>query len=144
MASFNKVMLMGNLTRDVQTKQIGGGTTVAEFGLASTRKFKTAGGEQREETLFVDCTAFGKPAEIIAQYCEKGKPLFVEGRLKLDQWEDKTSGAKRSKISVIVENFQLLGSPNGGAKAASAGPAKPAAKTPVSDEQHFGGEDIPF
>jgi single-strand DNA-binding protein len=111
-ASFNRVLLMGNLTRDVQTKTIGGGTTVAEFGLACNRKFKTGDGEQKEEVLFVDCTAFGKPAEIIEKYCSKGKPLFVEGRLRLDTWESK-DGGKRSKISVVVENFQLLGGPDG-------------------------------
>lgn len=133
MASFNRVLLMGNLTRDVQTKTIGGGTTVAEFGLACNRKFKTGDGEQKEEVLFVDCTAFGKPAEIIEKYCSKGKQLFVEGRLKLDQWEDKQSGQKRSKISVVVENFQLMGgneggaggNGNGGKKAAKGGDEKP-------------------
>ncbi|MGE5609702.1 MAG: single-stranded DNA-binding protein [Bacillota bacterium] len=142
MASFNRVLLMGNLTRDVQTKTIGGGTTVAEFGLACNRKFKTGDGEQKEEVLFVDCTAFGKPAEIIEKYCAKGKPLFVEGRLKLDQWEDKKDGSKRSKISIVVENFQLLGGPEGGKseggdepRAAGKSVAKPAKKND---------DDIPF
>jgi single-strand DNA-binding protein len=82
---------------------------VAEFGLAMNRKFKTQAGEDRDEVCFIDCAAFGKQAEVIGQYCTKGKPLLVEGRLKFDQWDDKTSGQKRSKVSVVVENFQFIG-----------------------------------
>ena len=87
-ASFNKVMLMGNLTRDPQVKQLPTNTTVVEFGLAVSRKFKTASGEDREEVAFVDCSAFGRQAETISQFCTKGKPLFVEGRLRYDSWDD--------------------------------------------------------
>lgn len=115
MASFNKVLLMGNLTRDPQLKYLPSQTAVAEFGLACNRKFKGQNGEDREDVLFVDVTAFGRQAEVINQYCQKGRPLFVEGRLKLDQWEDKNGGGKRSKLTVVVENFQLLGSRDGGA-----------------------------
>jgi single-strand DNA-binding protein len=79
-----------------------------EFGLASNRRF-TTNGEQREEVTFVDCSAFGRQAEVINQYCQKGKPIFIEGRLKFDSWEDRTSGQKRSKLSVVVDNFQFLG-----------------------------------
>jgi single-strand DNA-binding protein len=114
MASFNRVLLLGNLTRDPQLKYLPSQTPVAEFGLACNRKFKTAQGEDREEVLFVDCSAFGRQAEVINQYCQKGRPLFVEGRLKLDTWEDKNGGGKRSKLTVVVENFQLLGSRDGG------------------------------
>ncbi len=110
MPSFNRVTLIGNLTRDPQTRDLPSGTTLCEFGLAMTRHYKTAGGEDREETCFIDCTAFGKPAEVLGQYVTKGRPLFVEGRLKYDQWDDKNGGGKRSKVSVIVENFQFLGS----------------------------------
>src|SRR3954471_15903426 len=111
MPSFNKVMMIGNLTRDPQVKNLSGGLVVAEFGLAMNRKYRTANGEDKEEVCFVDCSAFGKQAETIAQWCKKGKQLFVEGRLKYDQWEDQRSGgAKRSKITVVVENFQFLGS----------------------------------
>src|SRR3954463_4888907 len=111
MPSFNKVMMIGNLTRDPQVKNLAGGLVVAEFGLAMNRKYRTANGEDKEEVCFVDCSAFGKQAETIAQWCKKGKQLFVEGRLKYDQWEDQRSGgAKRSKITVVVENFQFLGS----------------------------------
>lgn len=109
MASFNRVTLIGNLTRDPQLKQLPNGqTNVVEFGLATSRRYKTAAGEEKEETCFVDCAAFGKQADVIAQWCTKGKPLFIEGRLKFDSWDDK-SGGKRSKLSVVVENFQFLG-----------------------------------
>ena len=114
MSSFNKVLLLGNLTRDPQLKQLPGGTTqVSEFGLAVNRRYKTAQGEDREETLFVDCAAFGKQAEVIQQYCKKGKALFIEGRLKFDTWEDKQGGGTRSKISVVVETFQFVGGRDG-------------------------------
>src|SRR5690349_15592827 len=109
MSSFNKVMLMGNLTRDPQMKQLPNNSVVAEFGLATTRRYRTAGGEDREETAFVDCAAFGKQAEVISQFCRKGKPLFVEGRLRYDTWDDKMGGGKRSKLSVVIENFQFVG-----------------------------------
>lgn len=109
MSSFNKVMLMGNLTRDPQVKHLPSNTVVAEFGIACSRRYRTATGEDREEATFVDCTAFGRQAEVISQFCKKGKPLFIEGRLKYDTWDDKQSGAKRSKLSVVVENFQFVG-----------------------------------
>ena len=110
MTGFNRVMLMGNVTRDPQLKYLPSQTPVAEFGLAVNRKFKTAQGEEREEVAFIEITAFGKQAEVIHQYCAKGKPLFVEGRLKFDQWDDKETGQKRSKLSVILESFQFIGS----------------------------------
>ncbi len=114
MASFNKVLLMGNLTRDPQLKYLPSQTAVAEFGVACNRKFKSATGEDREEVTFVDCAAFGKTGEVINQYFTKGKPIFIEGRLKYDQWEDKQGGGKRSKMSVVVENFQFVGGRDGG------------------------------
>jgi single-strand DNA-binding protein len=110
MPSFNKVMLIGNLTRDPKVKQLPSQMVVAEFGMAMNRRYRTAAGEDKEEVCFVDCAAFGKQAETIVQWCKKGKPLFVEGRLKYDTWEDRAGGAKRSKLSVVVENFQFLGS----------------------------------
>jgi single-strand DNA-binding protein len=114
-------MLLGNLTRDPQMKFLPSQMAVTEFGLAMNRKFRTAAGEDREEVTFVDITAFGKQAEVINQYCTKGKPIFIEGRLKLDQWEDKNGGGKRSKLSVVVENFQMLGSRDGAGAAGGAG-----------------------
>lgn len=114
MASFNKVMLMGNLTRDVEIRHTSGNTAVGKFGIAVNRKFKTQSGEQREEVTFVDCEAWGRTAEVIAQYLNRGSPIFIEGRLKLDQWEDKNGGGKRSKHLVVVENFQFINAGQGG------------------------------
>src|SRR3954462_6859432 len=113
MASYNKVILMGNLTRDPQMKYLPSQTAVVEFGLACNRKYKTQSGEDKEEVTFVDCTAFGKTGEVINQYFQKGKPIFIEGRLKYDSWEDKQGGGKRSKLVVIVENFQFIGGRDG-------------------------------
>lgn len=107
--NLNKVILAGNMTRDVEAKTIASGTTVAQFGLAINRKWKNAAGEAQEEVTFLDCEAWGKTAELIAQHFGKGKPIFVEGRLKLEQWDDKQSGAKRSKVKVVVESFQFVG-----------------------------------
>jgi single-strand DNA-binding protein len=109
MPSFNKVILMGNLTRDPQLKHLPNNLVVAEFGLACNRRYRTAAGEDKEEVAFVDCAAFGRQAETIGQYCTKGKPLFVEGRLKYDAWDDKSGNGKRSKLTVTVENFQFVG-----------------------------------
>ncbi len=108
MASFNKVIFMGHVTRDPQLKYTPSQTAVVEFGLAANRKFKVQE-EQREEVCFVDCAAFGKAAETINQYVKKGKPLLVEGRLKFDTWEDKQNGSKRSKLSIVVDSFQFIG-----------------------------------
>jgi len=109
MANFNKVLLMGNLTRDPDVRTTTSGMKIAKLGLAVNRRFRTRDDEAREETTFVDIDAFGKQAEIIERYCQKGSPLFVEGRLRLDQWESNT-GEKRSKLAVVLENFQFLGS----------------------------------
>jgi single-strand DNA-binding protein len=114
MASFNRVLLMGNLTRDPQLRYLPSQTAVVEFGVACNRRYKTANGEDRDETTFVDCSAWGKTGELINQYFQKGKPIFIEGRLKYDQWEDKQGGGKRSKLTVVVENFQFVGSRDGG------------------------------
>jgi single-strand DNA-binding protein len=113
MANLNKVMLIGNLTRDPELKYTPGNQAVCELGLAVNRKYRTKDNEEREEVTFVDCEAWGKQAEVIKQYMTKGRPIFIEGRLKLDTWEDK-EGGKRSKMRVVVENFQFLGSGGGG------------------------------
>lgn len=110
MANLNKVLLMGNLTRDPEKRVTPSGTTIVKLGMAVNRRYSTQDGEQREEVTYIDIDAFGRQAEVIAQYCQKGRPLFVEGRLKLDTWQDKTSGENRSKMSVVLENFQFLGS----------------------------------
>src|SRR5437763_34927 len=109
MPSVNKVIIVGNLTRDPVTKQLPTQSMVTEFGLAMNRKFKAPDGEDREEVCFVDCAAFGRQAEVIQKYCRKGKSLYIEGRLRYDSWEDKNGHGKRSKLSVVVENFQFLG-----------------------------------
>lgn len=114
MASYNRVLLLGNLTRDPQLKYLPSQTAVAEFGVACNRRFKTAQGEDRDEVTFVDCSAFGKTAEVINQYMTKGRPIFIEGRLKYDSWEDKQGGGKRHKLTVVVESFQFIGSRDGG------------------------------
>jgi single-strand DNA-binding protein len=115
MANYNRIILVGNLTRDPQLKYLPSQTAVVEFGLAVNHKFRTKDGQEREEVLFIDCSCFGKGADIINQYCHKGRPLLVEGRLKLDSWEDKQGGGKRYKHTVVVDNFQLMGGRDGGA-----------------------------
>lgn len=113
-ASYNKVLLMGNLTRDIEVRHLPNtNTAVANIGLAVNRRFRTAEGENREEVTFVDCEAWGRTAETMSQYLKKGRPVFIEGRLKLDQWQDK-DGGNRSKIKVVVESFQFIDGPGGG------------------------------
>lgn len=107
MANLNKVMLLGNLTRDIQLSYTPAQTAVADFGMAINRKWKGKDEQQKEETCFVDCVSFGKSAETLNKYVSKGNPLFVEGRLKFESWTDK-DGNKRSKLKVVVENFQFL------------------------------------
>lgn len=120
--SFNKVLLMGNITRDIELKFTAGNRPVAQVGLAVNHKWKTPEGEAREEVMFVDCEAWGKTAEIIKQYFGKGRPIFIEGRLKLDTWQDKESGQNRSKHRVVIENFQFVDSkPGGGGEGGSGG-----------------------
>ena len=132
MANFNKVILAGNLTRDIETRFTPKGTAVAQFGLAINRTWKTEGGEKKEEVTFVDCTAFGKSAETLAQYVKKGAPLLVEGRLRQETWEDKETGKDRSKLTVVVEGFQFLASaPKKASEAAQSA-------APVEDD------DVPF
>jgi single-strand DNA-binding protein len=113
MSNFNKVILMGNLTRDPQLRYLANQTAVADFGVACNRRWKGPNGEDKEEVTFVDVTAWGKQAEVINQYFQKGKPIFVEGRLKYDTWDDKQGGGKRSKLSVVIENFQFVGGRDG-------------------------------
>lgn len=120
MASFNKVILMGNLTRDPELRVPSStGNPLCNFGLAVNRRYRV-NEEMREETTFVDLTAFGKQAEVIAKYCSKGSSILVEGRLKLDQWESQ-NGEKRSKLNVIVENFQFTGGRGEGSEGGGGG-----------------------
>ena len=149
--SFNKVILMGNLTRDIELRHTAGNQAVARIGLATNRRWKTPEGEQREEVMFIDCEAWGKTAEMISQYFSKGRPIMIEGRLKLDQWEDKETKAKRSKHVVVVENCTFVDSkPGGGGAGGDEAPAprvttRPAATgAPAGAAPTMGEEDIPF
>jgi single-strand DNA-binding protein len=153
MASFNKVILLGNLTRDPEVRYTPKGTAVAELGMAVNRVYTAENGEKREETTFVDVTLWGRTAEIAGEYLKKGRPVFIEGRLQLDSWEDKQSGQKRSKLKVVGEGLQLLGSRPGGSggtgggddegssaarsSSKSAPPPKAAATGPDDDEIPF-------
>lgn len=141
MANYNKVLLMGNLTRDVELKQTAGNQSVAEIGLAVNRRFKDRDGNDREETTFVDCEAWGRTAEVMAQYLAKGRPVFIEGRLKLDSWQDQ-SGNKRSKMRVVVESFQFVDSKGGGG--GNAGGRSAPQREPATTSSASGDEDIPF
>ncbi len=114
MPSLNKVLLMGNLTRDPELRVTPKGTPICQFSLAINRQFKMESGESREEVIYVDVEAWGKQGETIAKYMTKGRPLYVEGRLRLDQWEDKNTKEKRSRMKVVLEQFQFLGDSRGG------------------------------
>jgi single-strand DNA-binding protein len=162
MASLNKVMIIGNLTRDPEIKYTPKGTAIADIGLAVNRNYTTESGEKREEVTFIDVTLWGRVAEIVGEYCKKGRPLFVEGRLQLDSWDDKATGQKRSKLKVVGENIQLLGGREGGgggggesgeshgegrpqqSRPASRPAAPPAKRPPADPDLDAAEDDIPF
>ena len=124
MASYNKVILMGNLTRDPELRYTPNQTAICKFGLAVNRRFKDSqSGEWKEEPTFVDVTIFGARAEPFARYHSKGKAAFIEGSLRLDTWEDKNGGGKRSKLYVVADNWEFVGSGGGGPRGESGGPA---------------------
>lgn len=147
MASFNKVILVGNLTRDPQVRYTPGGSAVAEIGLAVNRSwFDKQSNQKKEETTFVDVTLWGRQAEVAGEYLAKGRQVLIEGRLHLDQWDDKDSGQKRSKLKVVCENMTMLGAggpggaPNsGGGGQRSAG--RPQGSQPASQPSDSGGGD---
>ena len=151
MASFNKVILIGNLTRDPELRYTPKGMAIAKIGLAVNRTWRNEAGESKEEVTFIDVDAFGRQAETLAQYMKKGSPLMVEGRLKLDQWDDKQTGQKRSRLGVVIEGFQFLGGGNRGdvageapvkraAPAAAPKTGSPDAEAPPPPED----DDVPF
>ena len=152
MASFNKVILAGNLTRDPELRYTPKGTAVARLGIACNRKWKSETGEMKEEVTFVDVDAFGKTAETIGQYLKKGRPILIEGRLRYDTWEDKQTGQKKSKLGVVLENFQFLDS--GGRPAAKALPKlrvrarrpvpRPPRPKPAEGDAPPESDDVPF
>ena len=156
-ANFNKVILAGNLTRDPELRYTPKGLAIAKIGLAINRKWRNEAGEMKDETTFVDVDAFGKTAETIGQYLKKGRPILIEGRLRYETWDDKTTGAKRSKLGVVMDSFQFIDSGNrgdnegGGAAAPAAAPrtqrpapsAAPAAE-PVEGDGPPESDDVPF
>jgi single-strand DNA-binding protein len=149
MANFNRVLLMGNLTRDPQLSYTPSQTAVVDFGLAVNRKWTGQDGSQKEETCFIDCRAFGKQAETINKYLTKGRPVFVEGRLTYDTWTAQ-DGSKRSKHRVTVEGFQFMGGGPGAPEGAAGGGAGRAAppsdggSAPSPEQGHPPEEEIPF
>lgn len=162
MANLNKVMLIGNLTRDPEIKYTPKGTAIAQLGLAVNRSWSNDAGEKQEETTFVDVELFGRVAEIAGEYLRKGRPVFIEGRLKLDTWDDKQSGQKRSKMRVVGEQLQLLGSRDGAPQGGSGGgrseysgesrpaqrsaprPSSPPPRPPADPDLDASDDDIPF
>ncbi|MEI8294260.1 MAG: single-stranded DNA-binding protein [bacterium] len=138
MANVNKVILIGNVTRDPEVKFTSKGSAVTDIGLAINRNYTLDNGEKREETTYVDVELWGRLAEIAGEYAKKGRPIYIEGRLRMDTWEDKASGQKRSRMKVVGENLQLLGtrtggsSPTGGSEHESYESSAPAARRPAT------------
>ena len=152
MANFNKVILAGNLTRDPEMRYTPKGTAIARFGLAINRTWKNETGETQNEVTFVDVDAFGRQAEVISQYMKKGRPFLMEGRLKLDQWEDKNTHQKQSKLRVVLESFSFIDSKPADASASTQGsstrtaaaPASPASEPAEAEGPPQEQDDVPF
>jgi single-strand DNA-binding protein len=150
MANLNRVLLIGNLTRDPEVRYTPKGTAVVDIGVAVNRVYSGEDGEKKEETTFVDVTLWGRQAEIAGQYLKKGRPVFIEGRLQLDTWDDKQTGQKRSRLRVVCENMQLLGSRPESEVSPSTprrtpGPSAPAQKAePRDPDLDVEPDDIPF
>src|SRR3984893_8200647 len=152
MASFNKVILLGNLTRDPEVRYTPKGSAVCDLGVAVNRQYTLDSGEKREEVTFVDVVLWSRLAEIAGEYLKKGRPVFIEGRLQLDTWDDKQTGQKRSRLRVVSENMQLLGSrpesegsPSSGAVRRGPSPSTPAQRPePRDPDLDVEPDDIPF
>ena len=148
MASFNKVILLGNLTRDPEVRYTPKGSAVCDLGLAVNRNYTLDNGEKREEVTFVDVVLWARLAEIAGEYLKKGRPVFIEGRLQMDSWDDKQTGQKRTKIRVVGETMQLLGSrPSGGGGGESQEterPPRPAEKAAPAAKAEPDDDEIPF
>ena len=149
MASFNKVILAGNLTRDPELRYTPKGTAVAKIGLAVNRTWVGEDGQKKEEVSFIDVEAWGRQGEVIAQYMKKGRPLLIEGRLKLDSWEDKNTKQKVSKLKVVLESFSFIDSNRGDAGGTAPAPSRPAAAPAAATEPVEGdgppeSDDVPF
>jgi single-strand DNA-binding protein len=152
MASFNKVILLGNLTRDPEVRYTPKGSAVCDLGIAVNRVYTTEGGERREEVTFVDVVLWARLAEIAGEYLRKGRPVFIEGRLQMDSWDDKQTGQKRTKLRVVGESMQLLGGRPGGAagdtsedvRVATSGGSKTAAPPKSTKATEPDDDEIPF
>jgi single-strand DNA-binding protein len=158
MASFNKVILVGNLTRDPELRYTPKGTAIAKIGIAVNRVWTSESGEKKEEVTFVDVDVFGRTAENVGQYMRKGRPILIEGRLRLDQWDDKQTGQKKSKLGVVAETVQFLGGGDrgeggGGDRGGGSAPAPtrqrpPASNNPPAEPVEGDGppesDDVPF
>lgn len=146
--NLNKVFIGGNITRDIELRNLPGGQAIAQIGLAVNRSWTGNDGQKKEETTFIDCEAWGKTAEVMHKYLAKGRPVFIEGRLKLDQWDDKETGQKRSKLKVVVDGFQFVGSKPDGERDVQQQPAgqrrAPRPNAPVQTAQEMNPDDIPF
>lgn len=140
MANVNKVILIGNVTREIEVKRTTKGTAVASTSLAINRSFRDESGQKHEETTFVDVELWGRLAEVAGEYAGKGSPLYVEGRLKQDVWEEKESGKKRQRLKVVVESLQLLGRRNKTEREERGDSPEPVARPAAAEE----GDDIPF
>ncbi|MDE0826282.1 MAG: single-stranded DNA-binding protein [Akkermansiaceae bacterium] len=153
MANLNKVMLIGNVVADLELRYTPKGTAVTDLRMAVNRQWNNDQGTRQEETTFLDVTLWSRQAELAAQYLSKGRPVYIEGRLQMESWEDKTSGQKRSRLKIVGENMQFLGSAGGGggerpqqqsapqeqSRPQGGSPAAPAADAPAADD-----DDIPF
>ncbi len=145
MASYNKVILIGNITRDPELRYTPKGTPVATFGIAVNRVLRSETGETRQETTFVDLEAWAQLAERVAKFVKKGSPLLVEGRLRLDQWDDRKTGQKRSKLLVVCENFRFIGPPREAEPAEEVEPAVTGSTEPAEPESlPPTDDDVPF
>ncbi len=160
MASFNQVILIGNLTRDPELRVTPKGTSICQFGIAVNRTYKDEAGNAKEEVNFFDIEAWGKQGEVISKYMSKGRPIFVQGRLRQDTWDDKTTGQKRSKVKIVLEGFQFIGGREGGAtqgggaseenfdqaspvERSSPPPRQPSRSAPPPPQDNID-EDVPF
>lgn len=141
MASFNKVILIGNLTRDPELKHLPKGTAICNISMAVNRRWKTEYGEEKDDVYFADCKSFGKQAEVLAQYLKKGHPLMIEGRLSREEWEDKQTGAKRTATRIIIEQFQFIRGKDDNAEPVQR--QRPAAAAPAA-KPDLDADDLPF
>jgi len=144
MANLNKVLLLGNVTRDPEVRYTPKGSAVCDLGVAVNRAYTTDSGDKREEVTFVDVTLWGRTAEVASEYLKKGRPVFIEGRLQMDTWDDKQTGQKRTRLRVVADNMQLLGGrrpgraePPGDSRQTSAPPKKSPSSEPDEDEIPF-------